>query len=339
MGIFGGGKSKHNHWDRSKPCIACLEEKSRGASFALSGAVSSPSLVPSGTQECAGCGEQYSSDTAAEHTECNVSSNYDLMSAAYMGMQSVSVPEPPVSLSERAFAEIESRTQRLLEEAAAGKFVEGSPYSVEEKNRVIRRDSEGRILVTGSSGTYYADELCRRDPVAAAQAVSVSAHAGQRDKLGVPYPEHPQGVHDFLVASKEYAELTDEEKQDAECAAYLHDVVEDTEVTLEDLRRIGFSEGVISAVDALSTREGEDKDAYYARILASGAVPRALKLADLSHNNLPCRRALLPGAPGVPLKADDPKGGNMFVRLGVKYAKAYKALGAEVPEHLKPFAK
>ena len=259
------------------------------------------------------------------------------------GYGNPSIPETWETKSRRVFEEVEAETQSLLEEVKEGRFAEGSAYAERERWRAITRDRSGRIMVTDDeSATIYADVLCRQDPVAAAKAVSVSAHAGQRDKLGVPYPYHPQGVHDLLVASKEYDELTTQQKQDAEAAAYLHDVVEDTDLTLEDLRRIGFSEGTITAVDALTVREEEkeDKSKYFARICApeTGPVPRALKLADLSHNNLPCRRASLPGAPGVPLKADDPKGGDMYGRLGKKYAKAYQALDAEIPDHLKQFA-
>jgi (p)ppGpp synthase/HD superfamily hydrolase len=70
---------------------------------------------------------------------------------------------------------------------------------------------------------------------------------------------------------------------DAQTAAILHDVVEDTDWTLEHLRAEGFSEAVLAAVDSLTHREGEEYFAYVARAGAN-SLARKVKLADLEDN-------------------------------------------------------
>ena len=69
----------------------------------------------------------------------------------------------------------------------------------------------------------------------------------------------------------------------ARLAAVLHDVVEDTNVTLDDLRRGGFPDEVVRVVDLLTHREADDYDAYVER-LAPDPIARAVKLADLLDN-------------------------------------------------------
>jgi (p)ppGpp synthase/HD superfamily hydrolase len=66
-------------------------------------------------------------------------------------------------------------------------------------------------------------------------------------------------------------------------AAVLHDVVEDSAWTLDDLRARGFSGEVLAAVDALTKREGEDYEAFVARA-AAHPVARRVKIADLEDN-------------------------------------------------------
>ena len=105
-----------------------------------------------------------------------------------------------------------------------------------------------------------------------------SAHAGQNDKLGVAYICHPLAVMRRV--------RTDDEK----IVAALHDVVDDTAVTLDYLRTLGFDEHVVLAVDAITKRPGETLAESMARVAAS---PLALivKRADISHNADPVRQA------------------------------------------------
>jgi (p)ppGpp synthase/HD superfamily hydrolase len=67
---------------------------------------------------------------------------------------------------------------------------------------------------------------------------------------------------------------------------YLHDVIEDSNVEADDLRRLGFAEVIVAAVEVLTRRPDEDYDAYINRIIdahkSDYAIP--VKLADLEHN-------------------------------------------------------
>jgi (p)ppGpp synthase/HD superfamily hydrolase len=102
-------------------------------------------------------------------------------------------------------------------------------------------------------------------------AIALEAHAGQRDKAGDPYILHPLRVMLGVTTS------------DERVVAVLHDVVEDSTWTLDDLREEGFIEEIVQAVDALSHREGESYDDFVRR---SGACPlaRRVKFADLEDN-------------------------------------------------------
>jgi (p)ppGpp synthase/HD superfamily hydrolase len=101
--------------------------------------------------------------------------------------------------------------------------------------------------------------------------IAVEAHRGQKDRGGAPYILHPLRVM-FRVQ-------TEAERM----AAVLHDVVEDSAWTLDDLRARGFSGEVLAAVDALTKREGEDYEAFVARA-AAHPVARRVKIADLEDN-------------------------------------------------------
>ena len=97
-------------------------------------------------------------------------------------------------------------------------------------------------------------------------------HKDQFDKSGIPYVFHP--IH---LAEQ----MTDE---DTTIVALLHDLVEDTEFTLEDLRKEGFSETVVEAVALMTHAEGVPYMEYVAKI-KENPVARAVKLADLTHNS------------------------------------------------------
>jgi (p)ppGpp synthase/HD superfamily hydrolase len=105
-------------------------------------------------------------------------------------------------------------------------------------------------------------------------AVAAKSHEGQFDKGGSPYILHPLTVMHKL--GSEDPELNQ--------IAILHDVVEDTEVTLNDLVNLGFSDRVVTAIDALTKRSGESYAAYLARV-ASCKDATLVKLPDLQHNS------------------------------------------------------
>ena len=98
--------------------------------------------------------------------------------------------------------------------------------------------------------------------------IAAQAHLGQRDKGGAPYILHPLRM------------MMRMESEAAMMAAVLHDVVEDSDWTLEQLRGEGFSEEVLQAVDCLTNRDGETYDEFITRVRAS-AVARKVKIADL----------------------------------------------------------
>ena len=101
------------------------------------------------------------------------------------------------------------------------------------------------------------------------------AHHGQFDKGGVPYIFHP--IH--------LAEQMDDEF--STCVALLHDTVEDTAVTLEDLAE-DFPAEVVNAVRLLT--HAEDVEYFdYVRAIKSDPIATKVKLADLTHNGDPSR--------------------------------------------------
>ena len=101
--------------------------------------------------------------------------------------------------------------------------------------------------------------------------IASSAHAGQRDKAGQPYIFHPLRV--MLRVNTEHEQM----------AAVLHDVVEDTSVTLARLEQEGFPAEVLRAIAALTKRPGETRlDA--AMRAAADPVARVVKLADNAEN-------------------------------------------------------
>ncbi len=101
--------------------------------------------------------------------------------------------------------------------------------------------------------------------------IAVRAHAGQHDKAGAPYVLHPLRLMLRM--------LSDESR----IVAVLHDVVEDSDVTLECLRKEGFSERVLAAVGTLTKRNGEDYDAFIERV-SKNPLASEVKIEDMKDN-------------------------------------------------------
>lgn len=101
--------------------------------------------------------------------------------------------------------------------------------------------------------------------------LAAAAHAGQLDKAGQPYILHP------LRQAVQAPTL------ETQILAVLHDVVEDSATTLDDLRMAGFDDEIVSAVDALTRRDGEDYFAYLRRAVAN-PLARVVKRLDLLDN-------------------------------------------------------
>jgi (p)ppGpp synthase/HD superfamily hydrolase len=102
--------------------------------------------------------------------------------------------------------------------------------------------------------------------------MAARAHAGQRDRSGVAYVLHPLRV------------MLRQQGEEAMIVAVLHDTLEDTDLTEDDLRRAGFSEHVLEAV-RLVTRNEKDSYADFVAKCAAHPLARAVKLADLEDNS------------------------------------------------------
>lgn len=119
----------------------------------------------------------------------------------------------------------------------------------------------------------------------AAMAFAVAAHEGQFDKVGAPYLGHPLRVAARVVGHGD----------EAVAAALLHDVLEDSSCTPDDLRAGGIPGSVVTAVIAL-TRGAEEDHLAAVRRAAADPIARIVKRADIADNLDPSRTALLADA-------------------------------------------
>ena len=110
-----------------------------------------------------------------------------------------------------------------------------------------------------------------QDMIACAYEIAKTAHSGQVDKGGNPYIQHVEAVAERCTDSN------------TKIVALLHDVIEDTPLTLSDLRAYGFTEAILSAVDAITKRKKECRTDYLQRV-KQNALARQVKIADLQHN-------------------------------------------------------
>ena len=144
---------------------------------------------------------------------------------------------------------------------------------------------------------------------AIARAIAHVAHAGQVDKANQPYIEHPAAVVGIIGYNGFQTR--------ARIVGWLHDVVEDSSVTLQILREIGFSEEVLEAVRCITHLPNEPRPEYYQRV-NSNYLAKQVKIADIADNMNEYRLGML-----------DPKEAN---RLRLKYADALEALSMKVGE-------
>lgn len=113
-----------------------------------------------------------------------------------------------------------------------------------------------------------------------AEAIATHAHTGQVDKAGRPYIEHPRAVAAALDAAGHGPFAVQ--------AGWLHDVVEDTDVTIDNLYDAGFNPFVVRAVESVTRRHrpGATPEPYFNMIHRAAAHPlgRLVKIADNRHN-------------------------------------------------------
>lgn len=124
-----------------------------------------------------------------------------------------------------------------------------------------------------------------------ARVLAVAAHRDQVDKAGRPYIEHVRSVAELLAPHGDIAVM----------AGWLHDVVEDTPITLYRLVEMGFPPEVVAAVDSVTRREGEPYDDLIRRA-AADSIGRLVKLADNATNSDESRLALLDDATAARLR-------------------------------------
>lgn len=105
-----------------------------------------------------------------------------------------------------------------------------------------------------------------------AYQIAKLAHQGQVDQAGVDYIHHPEVVASLVHRDVEKA------------VAYLHDVLEDTAMTADELRKAGIPDEVVSAVITLTKRPAQDYFAYLAKV-KDNQIARVVKIADLTHNS------------------------------------------------------
>ena len=117
-----------------------------------------------------------------------------------------------------------------------------------------------------------------------AQEIATKAHEGQTRWDGTPYIVHPaaiaKAIHNKTMCLPH--------NQTAVAAAWLHDVVEDCPLTIADLRVLGVAEEVLTVVDLLTKRDGEDYLMYLLRLkgneIARNEIARIVKIEDIKNN-------------------------------------------------------
>jgi len=112
-----------------------------------------------------------------------------------------------------------------------------------------------------------------------------TAHEGQVDKAGQPYFEHVKTVSEkvselILSWNEEY----DDFLVKAKIVSYLHDVVEDTSLTIDYLRELQLPKDCISAIETLTKTKGQDYDDYLSKVKQC-KLATVVKIADLTHNS------------------------------------------------------
>ena len=111
--------------------------------------------------------------------------------------------------------------------------------------------------------------------------IAIDALGGQKDLAGAPAILHALAVG--LMGQNELEQKV----------GFLHDVVEDSDLTIENLREMGVEEDVLQAVDLLTHKEGSSYEDYVRNILLSGNdTAIQVKINDLHHNEKRCEKSL-----------------------------------------------
>lgn len=126
-----------------------------------------------------------------------------------------------------------------------------------------------------------------------AATMSKTWHEGQVDKAGQPYWAHPARVARNLQSWPGFEVLSHEDKERAVCTAYLHDVLEDCDVSRVELLDNGFGIRIMHPVFLLTKDENFTTIENYCAEIRGNKIARVVKLADVSDNCNLQRQALL----------------------------------------------
>ena len=110
------------------------------------------------------------------------------------------------------------------------------------------------------------------EKVKKAALIAYNAHKDQSDKGGYPYIMHPIHIAEQM------------ETEDETIAALLHDVIEDTDIGFDYLKKEGFSDTVINCLKILTKAPNEDYMDYIRKIKKTGGIALKIKKADMAHN-------------------------------------------------------
>ena len=110
------------------------------------------------------------------------------------------------------------------------------------------------------------------EKVKKAALIAYNAHKDQLDKGGYPYIMHPIHIAEQM------------ETEDETIAALLHDVIEDTDIGFDYLKKEGFSDTVINCLKILTKDPNDDYMDYIRKIKKTGGIALKIKKADMAHN-------------------------------------------------------
>lgn len=125
-----------------------------------------------------------------------------------------------------------------------------------------------------------------------ALTIAMQAHDGQTDKSGAPYIHHPVAVAGLVQQVPTFLACSSAQKESIVQGALLHDVVEDTEWTLEELAAAGMEPLTVEIVKAMTHIPEESRSTYITRVSAH-PLARIIKIADIAHNTDPERLHIL----------------------------------------------
>jgi hypothetical protein len=202
---------------------------------------------------------------------------------------------------------LESRRSTFVQAGPAAS--EAAPAPASESAPVAASEPEPHVARVASpapppSSPTRLEGFEAVEQVALARGIAFIAHRGKLDRSGAPYIDHPGRIAERFDPATEPVEAA---------AAWLHDVLEDTAVTAQELFEAGVLPAVIEVVRLLTRTPEVAEEEYYARLRAH-EVARRVKLADIDDNTARWRLRRLDY--------------DMQVRLVEKYRVARRALGA-----------